>query len=91
MLDATLQLHISMDYTESTVFNIIFKWCCKSILPTELCCTATVTKGSYSIWWHRRDNFLCIGYSFNKQGLLQAKLSQILVHDPYISSSEKSI
>lgn len=63
-----------------------------TILPTELCCAVFVTKGNYcSFWWHRRDNFLCIGYSFDKQGPLQPKLSQILVHNPNISSFEKSI
>lgn len=63
-----------------------------AILPAEMCCTVIVTKGSYcSIWWHRRSISLCIGYSFDEQGLLQPKLSQILVHNPDISSSKKSI
>lgn len=68
-----------------------FSKCISSTILPTVCCTVIVTKGNYCfIWWRRRDNFLCIGYSFNEQGLLQPKLSHILINDPNISS-EKSI
>lgn len=78
---------------QNPLFSTSSSNCVRSaILPAELCCTVIVTKGSYcSVCWHKRDIFLCIGYSFDEQGLLQPKLSQILVHNPNISSSVKSI